>query len=105
MRTTRGGLAALALGALMAATLPTAVTNAAAAPAIAANPVVEFVDGIIRGNLNITGTGSQQLRLQFVSGSKGGKRLLEVGCVIDDEREPMGKVGAPATDRVTQRSQ
>lgn len=81
MRTTRGGLVALALGALVAATLPTAVTNAAAAPAIAANPVVEFVDGIIRGNLNITGTGSQQLRLQFVSSGKGGK--LELGNVAD----------------------
>lgn len=79
---TRKGFAGLALGALMAATLPAAVDSASAAPrAIAANPIVEFADGIIRGNLNVTGAGSQQLRYPVVSSSKGGK--LELGNITD----------------------
>lgn len=74
---TRRGLACLALGAVMAAGLPAATGAASAAsPSISANPTVEFDDGIIRGNLNVTGTGSQQLRYQFVSSSKGGKLTL-----------------------------
>lgn len=53
----------------------------ASTPVLTANPTVELVDGVIRGALNITGAGSQQLRFQFLRSSKGGK--LTMGTVVD----------------------
>ena len=72
-------VAAAAAAALLASGPGAATAQPLAAPAIAANPTVELVDGIIRGNLNVSGTGSQALRFEVLSSSRGGK--LAMGTV------------------------
>lgn len=56
---------------------------------ITVSPTVEFVDGIIRGNLRATSTTGRKLRYAFVGSSHGGK--LDIGNVPVSE-------GATATD-------
>lgn len=48
----------------------------ASARAVTANPTIELVDGVIRGNLNAVSSKGNALRLQAVSSGGGGKLLL-----------------------------
>ena len=57
--------------------------GAVTARTISAAPSVEIHDGIIRGNLNITGAGNEPLRFKVLPSAKGGK--LTMGTVPSDD--------------------